>query len=185
MFGKPKPKPKGQQSKGQSQAHNVTRSKVSSKQSSINGTSSQSSNVISDSTSGFYDSQCQQLMQMIQASFKELNQSSNSATPTTWPAVNAAYSAGMHEHFVGYLHSNTAPESQIWIIDSGATDHITPYVHLLSNVQTINSSLHLPNGHTAQVTHVGNINLTDNLKLDHVLCVPTFSYNLLSITKLT
>lgn len=54
----------------------------------------------------------------------------------------------------------------------------------MSNVREVNSSLHLPNGNTAQVTHVGDLKLNNNLFLDSVLCVPSFSYNLLSITKL-
>lgn len=43
----------------------------------------------------------------------------------------------------------------------------------------------LPNGESAQVTHVGSVLVSTNLTLQHVLCVPSFSFNLLSVSKLT
>ena len=43
----------------------------------------------------------------------------------------------------------------------------------------------LPNGHTVLVTHTGTITLTDSLVLSNVLCVPSFDFNLISVSKLT
>ncbi|KAL8118881.1 hypothetical protein AgCh_016395 [Apium graveolens] len=43
--------------------------------------------------------------------------------------------------------------------------------------------LNLPNGQSAQVTHKGSITLSPDLNLNHVLCVPSFTYNLLSICR--
>lgn len=71
-----------------------------------------------------------------------------------------------------------------WIIDTGATDHITPYLSLLQDVQVCTAALQLPNGNTSEITHVGNLMLNSQLILTNVLCVPTFLYNLLSVSKL-
>ena len=46
------------------------------------------------------------------------------------------------------------------------------------------STINLPNGGTARVSHTDNISLSSNLKLNNVLCVPSFNLNLMSISKL-
>jgi len=43
----------------------------------------------------------------------------------------------------------------------------------------------LPTGHTVQVTQYGQLRLNDWLVLHHVLLVPHFRYNLLSVKQLT
>ncbi|XP_075640232.1 uncharacterized protein LOC142611974 [Castanea sativa] len=46
-------------------------------------------------------------------------------------------------------------------------------------------SVRLPNGDMAKVTHIGTVKLTSTLILENVLCIPSFSFNLVSISKLT
>lgn len=71
-----------------------------------------------------------------------------------------------------------------WIIDSGASDHITSNLsHLLNHVE-INPLIHLPTGQTSTITHKGSIQLTPDLVLHDVLCVPEFKFNLISGSKL-
>ena len=43
----------------------------------------------------------------------------------------------------------------------------------------------LLNGELAHVTHIGIVKLSNSLILDYVLCVPLFSFNLLSVSQLT
>ena len=43
----------------------------------------------------------------------------------------------------------------------------------------------LPNGESTQFTHIGLVHLSTHLTLEHVLCVPSFSFNLLYVSKLT
>ena len=43
----------------------------------------------------------------------------------------------------------------------------------------------MPNGESAQVTHIGIVVLSSSLTLTNVLCVPSFSFNLLSVSTLT
>lgn len=73
-----------------------------------------------------------------------------------------------------------------WIVDSGATDHMTGSLSVLSNVHTAPShyTIKLPTGDVAEIAHVGDIILKNGLKLLGVLHVPSFQHNLLSIHKL-
>ena len=43
----------------------------------------------------------------------------------------------------------------------------------------------LPNGESTQVTHISSVHLSTYLTLEHVLCVPSFSFNLLYVSKVT
>lgn len=72
------------------------------------------------------------------------------------------------------------------VLDTGATDHIIYSATLLTTITSITHSIvELPNGESAQVTHIDTIQLSTTLILDNALCVPSFSFNLLSISKLT
>lgn len=56
---------------------------------------------------------------------------------------------------------------------------------MLTNSKSLHSTIHLPNGDTAPITHVGDICLSPEITLHQVLCVPSFHCNLNSISKLT
>ena len=49
---------------------------------------------------------------------------------------------------------------------------------------TLNTFVNLPNGETALVTHIGTVRLSEKLVLSNVLCVPSFSFNLISASQL-
>lgn len=61
-----------------------------------------------------------------------------------------------------------------WIIDSGATHHITHHLNLLTNFTPVNSKIHLPKGDISTVSHIGSIQLASYLTLQDVLVVPKF-----------
>ena len=46
-------------------------------------------------------------------------------------------------------------------------------------------SVRLPNGDMVKVTHIGTVQVSATLILENVLCIPSFSFNLISISKLT
>ena len=187
LYGKPKPKPKSQGSSAKAaHAYNVSNTNHSDAISQDHVGSS------SAEPSGFTTAQCQQLMSMIHTGFKELSQtnapaaSSNSVTLNSqWTAPANSHMAGTVTHFVSHTNNKKSLSADMWILDSGASDHITPHLHLLTNVHTSNSTLHLPNGQTSVVTHIGNVVLHTNIVLTDVLYVPSFNYNLISIPKLT
>ncbi|XP_075074481.1 uncharacterized protein LOC142162074 [Nicotiana tabacum] len=73
-----------------------------------------------------------------------------------------------------------------WIIDSGATNHMTPYKHLLHNLQPLISRflITLPNGYKVKVISTGSLVLRTDMILHNVLLVPSFLFSLISVHKL-
>lgn len=91
-----------------------------------------------------------------------------------------------HSVFATKVIHRSAHSCNTWVLDTSATDHIICYVSLLTSITNLTQRvLELPNGESAQVTHIGTIKLSATLVLDNVLCVPSFSFNLLSISKVT
>ncbi|XP_074377166.1 uncharacterized protein LOC141718684 [Apium graveolens] len=74
-----------------------------------------------------------------------------------------------------------------WIVDTGATNHMTSNPEILTNVKLVltHMSVNLPTGARTVVSHVGDVSLQNGLKLLNVLYVPTFTHNLLFIHKLS
>ena len=74
-----------------------------------------------------------------------------------------------------------------WVVDSGATDHICITLTLMHNIRTCNPPIliTLPNGQHINVTICGSVRINKDITLTNVFYVPTFSYNLLSVSTLT
>ncbi|KAL2896259.1 Retrovirus-related Pol polyprotein from transposon RE1 [Bienertia sinuspersici] len=74
-----------------------------------------------------------------------------------------------------------------WIIESGATHHMTGNGKFLSDVVKSQNQpkISMPTGHTTGVTEVGNVKLENDLCLKNILHIPAFKYNLMSVQKLT
>ncbi|XP_074283626.1 uncharacterized protein LOC141608163 [Silene latifolia] len=72
-----------------------------------------------------------------------------------------------------------------WIVDTGASDHMTSQISILSNIQKLEKPLivALPDGSIKFVYQMGRVVLTPTIKLD-VLVIPGFRQNLLSVSKL-
>lgn len=80
----------------------------------------------------------------------------------------------------------TQINSVTWIIDSGASDHMTSNKELLFDIipLTIRYLVTLPNGYKVKVTSTGFFALTPSIILHNVLFIPSFQYNLISVHKL-
>ena len=88
--------------------------------------------------------------------------------------------------FSSRVFNRTAFTESNWVIDIGATDHMVCSLTLFTSVTSYhNSIVEFPNGEYALVTHTGTIKVSDSLTLFNVLCVPSFSFNLISVSKLT
>lgn len=76
---------------------------------------------------------------------------------------------------------------EAWIIDSGASDHMTGSLGLLFNTvpQHQQSKINLPNGQTSLISHKGSVCITPSLTLKDVIHIPSFKHNLLSVQKLS
>ena len=90
-----------------------------------------------------------------------------------------------HSVFSAHAIDRHVFKSNDWILDTGATDLM---VHSVSQLTTITSIVHscvfLPHRDQALVTHIGIVQISPTLTLTNVLCVPTFSFNLISISQL-
>ena len=73
-----------------------------------------------------------------------------------------------------------------WIIDSDATDHITPKLNCFSSYTSLTTDYFIttPNGRQAKIHHIGTIKLAPSLTLSNALHVPEFHYNFLSASRL-
>ena len=91
-----------------------------------------------------------------------------------------------HSIFSAKLVNRTAFGNDTWVMDTAASDHI---ICSISRFQSYTTASHyiveLPNSESARVTHIGSVKLSASLTFEHVLCVPSFSFNLLSVSQLT
>ena len=94
----------------------------------------------------------------------------------------------MDQSFAGNVYCSCAStKTPEWILNTGATDHMTPVCKNLVEVEECKDSMHinLPDGSLAQITHKGQVHLANNLVLRNTLCVSSFRFNLLQVSKLT
>lgn len=127
-------------------------------------------------TPTFTNSQYQQLLSLL------------NSTGLDSPESHLSHMAGKlafshNSAFPGCLASLSTTLNE-WIIDTGATDHITYFFELLVNPVAISSNIHLPIGKPASITHKGSIHLSHDLVIHNVLYIPDFKFNLLSGHKL-
>ncbi|KAJ8444572.1 hypothetical protein Cgig2_013851 [Carnegiea gigantea] len=106
------------------------------------------------------------------------NSSSVSHSEETDEDIDHSY-AGIAANF----HAKKEPID--WVIDTGATDHMTSLSEYLHEIKHRNakSCIKLPNGIQIPITQYGNVHLCNDLVLKDTLVVPTFKYNLLPASK--
>ncbi|KAK9697995.1 hypothetical protein RND81_08G075400 [Saponaria officinalis] len=88
---------------------------------------------------------------------------------------------------IGITHHSELTRSKYeWVIDSGATDHMSSHLDVLSIVKTMSEKprVNLPNGGYVRVTHKGDVTLRNGLQLKNVLYVPEFQQNLPYVQRL-
>ncbi|XP_048494780.1 uncharacterized protein LOC125494928 [Beta vulgaris subsp. vulgaris] len=76
--------------------------------------------------------------------------------------------------------------TDIWIMDSGATDHMAFDDKLFIHKRKLSKSVKigLPDGTCSYVSEIGDVDVFPNLVLKDVLYVPIFKHNLISVGKL-
>ena len=77
------------------------------------------------------------------------------------------------------------PCSSLWILDSGAIEHMVSDLFLFHSYTKVFTSVKLLGNKLVLVHHIGSIFLKSGLLIPYVLQVPSFQFNLLSITKLS
>ncbi|KAI3499188.1 hypothetical protein L1887_34981 [Cichorium endivia] len=82
---------------------------------------------------------------------------------------------------------NSFVEFNKWVVDSGASQHMTAsesYLNDVVDVSKLNLKVGHPNGSSAHINKIGNLQLSNSLTLFDVFVIPGFSVNLLSVHKL-
>lgn len=81
--------------------------------------------------------------------------------------------------------ANTDKQTSKWVIDSGATDHMSGNSRLFTDLKMYehDQAVILADGSQSNVQGTGNINISPPLK--SALFIPSLSYNLLSVSQLT
>ncbi|XP_019155956.1 PREDICTED: uncharacterized protein LOC109152764 [Ipomoea nil] len=140
---------------------------------------------------GISNEQLQKLITLIQT---QIGQGSSTAatvslgipTPTLVPDFKAVAENPPEGKFTSIAHINSILRcSATWILDTGATDHITCSLEFFDEYSAVQGTVvNLPNGETVKVSHIGNIKLSENLWLKNVLCIPSFTFNIVSASKL-
>jgi len=150
--------------------------------------------------------QCQQLLTLLRSKCSD-DASSSVNIPASAPTDNQDHlfseMAGKSHHSICFQSSLSRDKHSVfssdslfkiainnsvdhpWIIDTGATDHMVCSLSFLTTITSIVSKhVRLPNGQFAKVTHIGTVKINAILTLTNVLCVPSFSFNLISVSKL-
>lgn len=87
-----------------------------------------------------------------------------------------------------FLKAFTVSSSQSpWIIDTGASDHMTDAYHLFTSYKPCSGNLKvkIADGSLSTVAGKGSVKISDSLTLESVLHVPNLFCNLLSVSQLT
>ncbi|XP_071727116.1 uncharacterized protein [Rutidosis leptorrhynchoides] len=100
---------------------------------------------------------------------------------------NVFFNTNFDKFFCANSSKNNNMVSKGWIIDSGANQYMASSSQNLSNVVNVsdlNLSVNHPNGTNAKIFQMGNLGLSNNIKLYDVLVIPQYCVSLLSVNKL-
>ncbi|CAN1192891.1 hypothetical protein LINPERHAP2_LOCUS41754 [Linum perenne] len=125
-----------------------------------------------------------------------LQQKSGTASSSNPPTHHQAHSATTNitqlPHSAGkyvltlHNHSHHSHLENACIIDIGASDHMCcSLTHFIETKPLANTFVTLPNGHKVSANHIGIIRTSGGLILTNVLHIPSFTFNLISVSKLT
>ena len=81
----------------------------------------------------------------------------------------------------------TALHDSSWILDSGASDHMTHDLHLFHSYTPVRGTNHvitIPDGRKVHVQCVDTVLLNNGVALQDIFYFPDFHYNLISNSKL-
>ncbi|XP_011078646.1 uncharacterized protein LOC105162338 [Sesamum indicum] len=110
------------------------------------------------------DSNYPNLTELVRLEMKKLM---NEDTPSDPLRINFA----QLDNFAGNSTISTSVISSTWIIDSGATNHICADISLFDSYTKLTNPpvIHLLNGHSQKVSHIGSVQVTSKIKLSHDL----------------
>jgi len=170
--------PPGYKPKVKSQANSAQTAAPSTQQNHAYVAQQQPSQQQAHQFSGFTQEQFQGILTLIQQS-----QPSHSSSKSE---VHQSNSVMIH-HFAFNCDSNKTNGNNffVWLLDTGATDHISSHFQSFTSFHSIKPVLvSLPNDNTIFAFVSGTVQLTPTLILHNVLYIPDFSVNLVTVAKL-
>ena len=137
-------------------------------------------------------SECQQMMGLLSkiktaaTSHSDGHQMLEMLHATKQASANLVGNVPNYEELSGRVFALSRDiKDTMWILDSGASDHIVCDSSFLTSFQPVhNRIVKLPDGTSAHVSHIGTVSFSAQFVLHNVLCVPLFYLNLISISKL-
>ncbi|XP_073137802.1 uncharacterized protein [Henckelia pumila] len=98
-------------------------------------------------------------------------------TPTEYDQIKALLRKenGNHEPLVNTSGTDSLLTHSMWILDSGATDHVSRYPPTSNKLAAKHPTVQLPNGGHAPIHSIGFMQLCKDITIDDVLYVPNFS----------
>lgn len=105
--------------------------------------------------------------------------------------VNVQHSEGSSKVNMAGVCASTLSGSKFsnnWVVDSGATDHMVHNLDMLTEITAVSGkslTVNLSNGANLNVMLVGKCFLTKDVLLENVFYVPSFRFNLLSVSRVT
>ncbi|CAJ2632157.1 unnamed protein product [Trifolium pratense] len=116
-----------------------------------------------------------------------LLQNNLTSTTTKSPQQHATANSVLSQS--ASIHSISSPQMGkqvvLWIMDTGATDHITHSLQNFTSYKNISPfTMALPNGHKTIATISGTVKISSSITLSNVYYIPSFNVNLISATKL-
>ncbi|OMO65653.1 hypothetical protein CCACVL1_21443 [Corchorus capsularis] len=90
-------------------------------------------------------------------------------------------------NIVDDFSGKTTNDSNVWIIDSGASDHMISSKSKLDHYQSFSKplSVNLPDGTSISILGIGKAKLSSTFQIIDVFYIPEFTCDLLSVSKLT
>jgi len=111
---------------------------------------------------------------------------------SSFSCFNSKRTQGQSSSFSATLAQTGTPFSYLtsfmshtWIIDSGATDHMTENRGIMSSFTSTSNFAVLADGFRTTIQGVGTATTSFTLSLAYVLYLPHFPFSLLSISKIT
>ncbi|CAN1189995.1 Retrovirus-related Pol polyprotein from transposon TNT 1-94 [Linum perenne] len=129
---------------------------------------------------------CTRLMVLLQQSSQAASSStthqpsSNSVTKLQSPNCAGRLSLS------SYNNPSRLPVMNAWIVDTGASDHMCCSLESFMSYRVANDIMvTLPNGTQVSVCHVGTAKTPSGIILHNALHIPSFTFNLISVSQLT
>nr|KYP49035.1 hypothetical protein KK1_029238 [Cajanus cajan] len=103
-----------------------------------------------------------------------------------WKSMNQAQSFSTTTVSTACISHSTTNQSP-WILDSGASDHITSNKSMFSTMSPLKSPhlITLADGSRIAPKGIGQVSLSPSLHLNSVLFIPNCPFNLISLSQLT